>query len=61
MTSCGAALVTIRPVGGFPKQSLLESVKKWQCSFFYVKNADPASDYVNLPPFANVALVERHN
>ncbi|KAE8804686.1 hypothetical protein D1007_19356 [Hordeum vulgare] len=28
-----------------------ESVKQWQKGFFYVKNADPALDALNMPPF----------
>jgi hypothetical protein len=28
-----------------------ESCKKWQCSFFYVKNLKKGVDHINLPPF----------
>lgn len=40
---------------GFPKLSPHELVKKWQRSFFYVKNMDPAADYINPPPFVDAA------
>ncbi|KAE8786213.1 hypothetical protein D1007_39998 [Hordeum vulgare] len=30
---------------------LQESIKQWQRGFFYVKNADPAQDALNMPPF----------
>ncbi|KAE8781808.1 hypothetical protein D1007_44868 [Hordeum vulgare] len=50
MTAYGAALVYIRPGAGFPKLPLHESVKNWQRSFFYVKNAEPDLDFINPPP-----------
>jgi hypothetical protein len=36
----------------FPKVELLESCKKWQKSFFYVKNTTDV-DLLNLPPFVD--------
>ncbi|KAE8818991.1 hypothetical protein D1007_03196 [Hordeum vulgare] len=51
MTPCGAALVHHRSKSGFPQMPLQESSKQWQKGFFYVKNADPAQDILNMPPF----------
>jgi hypothetical protein len=36
----------------FPKVELLESCKKWQKSFFYVRNTTDV-DLLNLPPFVD--------
>ena len=33
----------------FPVITLIQSVKLWQKSYFYVKNFAPQGDYVNLP------------
>ena len=33
----------------FPVITLIQSVKLWQKSYFYVKNVAPQGDYVNLP------------
>jgi hypothetical protein len=38
MTQCGAATIMSPKGSDFPKIELLESCKKWQKSFFYVKN-----------------------
>jgi hypothetical protein len=35
----------------FPGLKGKESCKKWQRSFFYVKNLKEGADYINLPPF----------
>ena len=35
----------------FPVIMLIQSVKLWQKSYFYVKNVAPQGDYVNLPAF----------
>jgi hypothetical protein len=35
----------------FPRIRGLESVKKWQRSYFYVKNPEGTVDYINLPKF----------
>ncbi|KAE8810223.1 hypothetical protein D1007_13110 [Hordeum vulgare] len=51
MMSCRAALVHHRSKSGFPQMPLQESIKQWQKGFFYVKNADPAQDALNIPPF----------
>ncbi|KAE8785328.1 hypothetical protein D1007_40982 [Hordeum vulgare] len=51
MTPCGAALVHHRSKSGVPELPLQESIKQWQKGFFYVKNADPARDALNMPPF----------
>ncbi|KAM0825400.1 hypothetical protein ACQ4PT_069590 [Festuca glaucescens] len=36
----------------FPKIPMVDSVKKWQTTFFYVKNENPAKDLLNLPEFS---------
>ncbi|KAE8769446.1 hypothetical protein D1007_58967 [Hordeum vulgare] len=51
MTPCGAALVHHCLKSGFPQLPLQESIKEWEKGFFYVKNADPARDALNMPPF----------
>ncbi|KAE8801946.1 hypothetical protein D1007_22205 [Hordeum vulgare] len=51
MTPCGAALVHHRSKSGFPQMPLQESIKQWQRGFFYVKNANPAHNALNMPPF----------
>ena len=35
----------------FPIITLIQSVKLWQKSYFYVKNVAPQGDYVNLPAY----------
>jgi hypothetical protein len=52
MTQCGAATIISRKGSDFPKIELLESCKKWQKSFFYVKNTTDV-DLLNLPPYAD--------
>jgi hypothetical protein len=44
----------------FPKIELLESCKKWQRTFFYVKNTTEV-DLINLPPYVNVSPTEMKN
>jgi hypothetical protein len=44
--------ITISELLHFPKVELLESCKKWQKSFFYVKNTTDV-DLLNLPPFVD--------
>ncbi|KAE8783083.1 hypothetical protein D1007_43519 [Hordeum vulgare] len=51
MTPCGAAQVHHRSKSGFPQMPLQESIKQWHRGFFYVKNASPAHDTLNMPPF----------
>ena len=50
MTQCGAATVTPRRGSIFPRIYGLESCRKWQRSFFYVKNSTDV-DLINLPDF----------
>jgi hypothetical protein len=52
MTQCGAATIMSRKGSDFPKVELLESCKKWQKNFFYVKNTMD-DDLLNLPPFVD--------
>ena len=60
LVDCGAATIIPRPDSGFPKVQGLESCRKWQRSFFHVKNratsgdspGSSAPDFINLPEFA---------
>jgi hypothetical protein len=52
MTLCGVATIMSRKGSDFPKVELLESCKKWQKSFFYIKNTTDV-DLLNLPPFVD--------
>jgi hypothetical protein len=49
--TCGAASFYARKTAGFLWLKGKESCKKWQCSFFYVKNLKKGVDHINLPPF----------
>ena len=51
MTQCGAATIVPRRNSTFPRIQGLESCRKWQRSFFYVKNTTEV-DMINLPRFA---------
>ncbi|KAE8781181.1 hypothetical protein D1007_45579 [Hordeum vulgare] len=51
LTPCGAAPVHHRANSGFPQLPLQASIKQWQKGFFYMKNADPTQDALNMPPF----------
>jgi hypothetical protein len=48
---CGVASFYARKSADFPGLKGKESRKKWQRSFFYVKNLKKGADYINLPPF----------
>jgi hypothetical protein len=48
---CGAASFYARKTADIPGLKGKESCKKWQRSFFYVKNLKKGADYINLPPF----------
>ena len=50
MTACGAASITPRRQSIFPRITGLESCRKWQRSFFYVKSPEE-QDVLNLPEF----------
>jgi hypothetical protein len=52
MTQCGAATIMSQKGSDFPKVKLNEYCKKWQKSFFYVKNTTDV-DQLNLPPFVD--------
>ena len=49
----GAYIVMRRPAADnpFPVITLIQSVKKWQKSYFYVRNIAPRGDYINLPAY----------
>jgi hypothetical protein len=47
----GVASFYMRKTASFPGLKGKESCKKWQRSFFYVRNLKKGSDYINLPPF----------
>lgn len=53
MTACGAASITPRRHSIFPRITGLESCRKWQRTFFYVKSPE-GQDVLNLPEF-NIA------
>jgi hypothetical protein len=48
---CGTASFYARKTTNFPALKGKESCKKWQRSFFYVRNLKEGADYINLPPF----------
>jgi hypothetical protein len=48
---CGTASFYARKSADFPGIKGKESCKKWQRSFFYVKNLKEDEDHNNLPPF----------
>jgi hypothetical protein len=48
---CGADSFYVRKTVDFPGLKGKDSCKKWQHSFFYVKNLKKGADYINLPPF----------
>jgi hypothetical protein len=48
---CRAASFYTCKTADFPGLKGKESCKKWQCSFFYVKNLKKGDDHINLPPF----------
>jgi hypothetical protein len=60
MTQCGAATIMSRKGSEFPKIELLESCKKWQKPFVYVKNVTE-EDLINLPTFENTPPLEMKN
>ena len=51
MSNYGAAVISKRSGADCPKMPLEDSAKKWQNSFFYVRNL--GEDRINLPPFIN--------
>ncbi|KAK1620860.1 hypothetical protein QYE76_026377 [Lolium multiflorum] len=51
MRACGAASIYSCTSTPFPKIPTVDSVKKWQMSFFYVKSDNPAFDWINLPEY----------
>jgi hypothetical protein len=48
---CGTASFYARKTMDVPGLKGKESCKKWQRSFFYVKNLKEGADHINLPPF----------
>ncbi|KAK1695957.1 hypothetical protein QYE76_012654 [Lolium multiflorum] len=52
LRACGAASLYLRPSTPFPRIPTVDSVKKWQTTFFYVKSENPSFDWVNLPEFS---------
>jgi hypothetical protein len=48
---CGTASFYARKTADFPGIKGKESCKKWQRSFFYVKNLKKGADHINLPLF----------
>jgi hypothetical protein len=60
MTQCGAATIMSRKGSEFPKIELLKSCKKWQKTFFYVKNTTTV-DLINLLAYVDVPPHEMKN
>jgi hypothetical protein len=48
---CGTASFYACKTADFPGLKGKESYKKWQRSFFYVKNLKKGAEYINLSPF----------
>jgi hypothetical protein len=48
---CGTASFYARKTVDFPGIKGKESCKKWQRSFFYMKNLKEGADHINLPTF----------
>jgi hypothetical protein len=48
MRACGAASIYSLTATPFPKIPTVDSVKKWQTTFFNVKSENPGFDWVNL-------------
>jgi hypothetical protein len=48
---CGTASFYAHKTADFPGIKGKESCKKWQRSFFYVRNLKEGADHINLPPF----------
>ncbi|KAK1600928.1 hypothetical protein QYE76_007979 [Lolium multiflorum] len=61
MRAYGAASIYSRTGTPFPKIPTVDSVKKWQMSFFYVRNDNPAFDRINLPEYNPAPPVGRLN
>lgn len=60
MTPCGAATIIPRKGSIFPRIGVLDSCRKWQRTFFYVKNTTDA-DRINLPAFQIGAPTEQQD
>jgi hypothetical protein len=60
MTQCGAATIMSWKGSDFLKIELLESCKKWQKIFFYMKNTTMV-DMINLPEYIDVPPNEMKN
>ncbi|KAK1695347.1 hypothetical protein QYE76_012044 [Lolium multiflorum] len=50
VVQCGACIITPRQKSPYYKLSGLESYRKWQQTFFYIKNSGPI-DLINLPAY----------
>ena len=51
MVECGATSIYTNAKTGYPNPKPLQSVKKWQRTFFYVRTPDNEDDCHNLPEF----------
>jgi hypothetical protein len=60
MTQCGAVTIMSWKGSDFLKIELLESCKKWQKTFFYMKNTTKV-DLINLPEYIDVSSNEMKN
>lgn len=59
ITSCGAVSIYANQNVGHPSPKPLQSVKKWQQTFFYVRTPDANGDCHNLPDFVLDPLLRR--
>ena len=60
MTATGEASISPRKQSIFPRVLGLESRRRWQRTFFYMKSTGP-QDLVNLPMFSLPPPTEQHN
>ena len=51
MVECGTTNIYTHAKTGYPNPKPLQSVKKWQKTFFYVSTPENQADYLNLPKF----------
>jgi hypothetical protein len=54
LNPCGSAIVIPRLAGPWPKVTCIDTVRKWQRTFFYVKNPSNGADLINLPAYSAV-------
>ena len=58
MVECGAAMVIPWRDVEFIRVPGLQTCRKWQCTFFYIKNAT-SIDFINLPAYVPGTLAHK--